>query len=73
MAKHSVQFEVPARDLGRADVVFVVKRDGEVLGTLKISNGSVVWFPRNTLLGYKARWDQFDEIMQDHARETERR
>ena len=53
MAVHDVSFEVPQRPLGRADVKFRVKRDKMVLGTLEISKGSVVWFPKSTSYGCK--------------------
>ena len=46
-------FEVRERKLGRSDVKFEIKRDGEKFGTMTISNGSVVWFPRGTSNGYK--------------------
>ena len=39
---HEVRFSLPERQLGRADAEFNVKRDGQALGRLKISNGSVV-------------------------------
>ena len=73
MAKHDVSFEVPRRPLGRADVQFSIKADGVVLGTLTVSNGSVVWFPKGTSNGYKVGWKKFDQLMQDHASRTERR
>ena len=46
-------FEVRERKLGRSDVKFEIKRDGEKFGTMTISNGSVVWFPRGTSNGSK--------------------
>lgn len=65
MAKHDVQFEV--------DATFLVKRDGAVHGTLTVSNGSVVWFPKGTSYGCKVGWKKFDELMQEHATRAERR
>ncbi len=53
MTKHDVSFNIPQRALGKADVEFQVKRDGAVLGTLAVSNGSIVWFPKGTSYGYK--------------------
>ena len=50
---HSVDFSIPARDLGRSDVEFNVNRGDGKLGTLKVSKGSVVWFPFGTSYGYK--------------------
>jgi len=55
MAKHDVSFNIPQRALGKADVEFQVKRDGIVLGTLAVSNGSIVWFPKG--LPTDIRWD----------------
>ena len=73
MATHDVSFEIPTRKLGKADVIFQVKADGAVLGTLTVSNGSVVWFPRGTSYGCKMRWQRFDQVMREHATRTERR
>jgi hypothetical protein len=73
MAKHEVQFELPKRTIGRADAKFMVKRDGALLGTLTVSNGSLVWFPKGTSYGCKVPWKKFDELMKTHARRTERR
>jgi len=70
---HDVIFNVPSRSLGRSDVEFQVKKDGTTLGTLKVSKGSVVWFPANTTYGYKVNWSQFDSILQQNGSETERR
>jgi hypothetical protein len=73
MARHDVQFEVPTRPLGKADVVFRVREDGELLGTLTVSNGSIVWFPKNRRSGHKMGWAKFDRIMAEHATRFERR
>lgn len=73
MAKHDVSFDIPERPLGRADIEFTVKADGSVLGTLTISNGSLVWFPKGTTYGCKMGWSKFDKIMQEHATRQERR
>jgi hypothetical protein len=73
MAKHDVQFEVPERPLGRADVKFLVKRNESVLGTLTVSNGSLVWFPKRASYGSKLGWKAFDDLMHAQATRTERR
>ena len=64
MARHDVSFNIPQRALGKADVEFQVKRDGAILGTLTVSNGSIVWFPKGTTYGIKKSWAQFDRLMQ---------
>lgn len=59
---HRVPFELPTRDLGKADIHVLVKRDGVVLGKLEISRGSLVWYPKNHSIGHKVGWAKFDEI-----------
>ena len=73
MAKHDVSFNIPQRALGKADVEFLVKRNGAVLGTLAVSNGSIVWFPKGTTYGLKVAWKKFNDIMQESATRFEKR
>lgn len=73
MAKHDVSFNIPQRALGKADVEFLVKRDGAVLGALAVSNGSIVWFPKGTTYGLKVGWKKFDDMMQESATRFEKR
>jgi len=68
VARHDVKFTVPERPLGKADVEFSIKRDAEVLGRLKVSNGTVVWVPKNKRYGVKLGWVKFDELMQKHGK-----
>jgi hypothetical protein len=68
MAQHEVKFTVPERPLGKADVEFGIKRDGEMLGRLKVSNGTIVWVPKNKRSGYKLGWREFDGLMQKRAK-----
>jgi hypothetical protein len=68
MAKHDVRFMVPERSLGKADLIFRVKRNGGMHGRLKVSYGAVVWMPKNGKVGYKASWKKFDQLLQDGGR-----
>jgi hypothetical protein len=65
--KHDVKFSLPERELGKADIEFKIKRDGQKVGTLKVSKGSVVWVPKDNTYGYKMGWSQFDSIMQNNG------
>ncbi|HVX90609.1 MAG TPA: hypothetical protein VHC20_03155 [Candidatus Paceibacterota bacterium] len=69
---HKVTFDLPTRELGKADVHFLVKRDGVVLGKLEVSKGSVVWYPKNTRYGHKIRWDALNAMAVNYPR-VERR
>lgn len=64
MAKHDVTFTIPARRLGKAGLAFRVKRDGTLLGTLKVSKGAVIWSPKNVHGGFKLTWLELDKLMQ---------
>ena len=44
-----------------------------VLGTLAVSNGSIVWFPKGTTYGYKMGWSKFDRTMQGETARVEKR
>ena len=70
---HEVDFSIPTRDLGRSDVEFNVKKDGGKIGTLKVSKGSVVWFPADTSYGYKMTWSELDRVMQSEGKRSEKR
>jgi hypothetical protein len=69
---HEVSFEIPERRLGKADIEFKVRRDGAILGTLKISKGALVWAPGHKKLGYKLGWTKFDELMQRRGKHGHR-
>lgn len=65
---HDVRFSIPERELGKADIEFIIKKDGKRFGTLRISKGSVVWIPKDKTYGHKSGWIKFDEFMQKQAR-----
>lgn len=73
MAKHAVKFAVPERELGRADLTFRVRRNNRLFGTLTVSNGSVVWFPRGKSKGRKFNWADFDRKISGRSSRVEKR
>jgi len=70
---YDVEFKLPTRILGKSDISFLIKGDDGVLGTLKVSKGAVVWFPKKTNYGHKSTWEQFHEIAKKHFPGTEYR
>lgn len=61
---YQVTFSLPERELGRADVGFVVRKDGSVFGKLLVSKGAIVWRERGkSKRGKKLDWDRFAELM----------
>ena len=64
--KHEVTFRLPKCELGKADIHVIVKADGEALGKLEISKGSIVWFSKDMTYGHKMTWAQLDEVMEQY-------
>lgn len=72
MAQHDVSFTVPERTVGNADIKFIVKRNGKVVGTLKVSKGSLVWLPKHAKKAGKRielRWQEFGELVERNERQ----
>jgi hypothetical protein len=68
---HTVTFQAPERELGKADVVFRVRDEDGMIGTLKISRGSLVWFPSDTSIGYRIGWTRFNELIKQNVNGAE--
>jgi hypothetical protein len=69
---HDVRFSIPERELGKADIEFKVKKASKTFGTLRISKGSMVWFPKDTSYGYKIGWNDFDGLMRSQKKYEKR-
>lgn len=72
MAQHEVNFTVPFRTLGKSDVRFKVFKNTETFGELRISKGSLVWFPKDHTKGRKVSWTKFDKFMRQNTTEERR-
>jgi hypothetical protein len=68
MMAHKVTFAVPERPLANVDIEFNVRKNEIMLGTLKISQGGIVWRPSPASLGYFLSWHEFDQIAMEHGR-----
>jgi len=60
---HQVTFTVPARPVGNADIEFDVKKDSAMFGTLKVSQGGIVWRARDNTYGYFLNWTKLDQVV----------
>ena len=63
MAKHNVYFELPARELGKADANFDIYQNDTKLGTITISKGALEYYPASKKKPIKIGWSKFDKIM----------
>jgi hypothetical protein len=65
---HTVKFSLPECELGRADVEFLVKKDGSVFGKLLVSKGAIVWRKKwKSKRGKKLGWTRFAQLMQEQG------
>jgi len=71
--KHDVTAKLPSYDLGNTDFGFKVRQDGEILGTLKISKGALVWVPKNATYGHRVAWKDLAALMTQAGRPERRR
>ena len=65
MADHEVRMSTKNPLLAGIDLDFDVKVDGEVLGTLSVSEGGLNWRPKNYQKrnGASVTWNDFDRWM----------
>jgi len=65
---YTVAFTVPPRPVGYTDIEFDVKKDQAMFGTLKVSQGGIVWRPRDATFGYFLSWNKLDRVAeQEHT------
>jgi hypothetical protein len=65
MAKHTVLFELPKKEIGKVDANFFIQKDGAMLGKIKISKGGLDYFPANRQIPIKITWTQFDKLIKE--------
>jgi len=67
---HEISFTIPEQPLGKVDAIFTIKKDGILLGNLKISKGTLDWSPNNhdQRNPYKISWAKFDALMRDKGK-----
>jgi hypothetical protein len=66
VAEHRITVH-PSKPLSvdAADLVIEVTSDGEKLGELRVSRGSIDWAPRNHSYATSLSWERFDKLMRE--------
>jgi hypothetical protein len=73
MPKHDVDVEIPQKAVLNTDVRFIVRSDGEKLGELLVSRGTLDWLPANfPSPPFSLSWEKFNELMQQQGRRRPR-
>ncbi|MCC6661228.1 MAG: hypothetical protein IT437_10120 [Phycisphaerales bacterium] len=60
--KHEVTVRTPTLDVGKADLVFRIRGNDELLGTLRVSHGALDWRPKNKKKAFRVPWERMDDI-----------
>lgn len=63
MPEHEIYMTMPTKTVLNKDTNFEIYSDGNKLGRLKVSKGTVEWVPANYSYGYHLSWEEFDEII----------
>jgi hypothetical protein len=69
---HDVRFTLPERPLGFVDADFAVQKDGAQFGTLKISQGGVVWLPKHGRNHRFVHWSELADFIMKDGREIKK-
>ena len=56
MPEHEIYMTMPTKIVLNKDTDFDIYSDGKMLGTLKISKGSIEWRSANLTYGYHLSW-----------------
>jgi len=71
MARHEITMSIPSHDVVNKDVTITVKSNDVRLGKIKVSKGSIDWWPkRNTTNFYTMSWERFQEVMEANGRQV---
>ena len=73
MPRHDIEIEIPPKVVVNSDVRFVIRSDGQKLGELLVSKGTVAWVPGHSPQAIHMRWERFDEADARRAPKRRRR
>jgi hypothetical protein len=69
MARHEISLNIPhGITVVNTDIEVVVREDGEVLGRVRISRGSIDWIPGRGRRAKTMGWRRFGDVMEEHGR-----
>jgi len=64
---HIIKMSAPPVFILNSDVTFDVQVDGRMLGSVRISRGTVEWRPAEFTYGFHMSWEEFDRLMREHG------
>jgi hypothetical protein len=73
MPEHEVGLQIPQRIwIKNVDIQIPVRSDGQLLGQIHISQGSVDWIPAKKHHRFRLGWERFAQVMADEGRRLPR-
>lgn len=69
MPTHDIELTLPVKAIINTDARFAIYSDGEKLGELQISRGSLDWKPKGRKKAIPIKWERFDQLMKDYSAE----
>jgi hypothetical protein len=73
MPTHEVDLKIPQQIwIENTDIDVRVWSDGQLLGQVHISRGSIDWRPTYAKRRYQLSWENFDQLMTEHGRRPRR-
>jgi len=74
MAKHSLSLTAEEMEVTSKDVEIRVHAGNKgILGTLKVSKGSIDWRDGNDQMSHVLSWEAFRQLAKEHGRERKKR
>ena len=74
MAEHAVKVKLPRQvEVLSKDLEVEVRSDGDFIGTLKISKGSLDWRDASDQMSHVLRWEQFAQLALEHGHKRRRK
>jgi hypothetical protein len=63
MPVHKIDLRLPEVDVTGVDIRLVIYSDNERLGRLRISKGTIDWYPKHSSVVRRYTWERFAELM----------
>jgi hypothetical protein len=74
MADHIVKVKLPRRvEVLSKDLEVEVRSNGDFIGTLKVSKGSLDWRDASDQYSHVIHWERFAELAREHGRKKKRK
>jgi hypothetical protein len=68
---HEISLNIPhGITIVNTDIELEVREDGDLLGRMRISKGTLDWIPAHKQRGHRLRWRRFAELMEQNVKPT---